>query len=81
MQGQHGQSSLQKWLLTAAKWLPLIVLERRGRFRIKLFSPKALFYGRHSQSILIEVNDVRGSLKGQAGSSHYDTEPGTVSAT
>lgn len=45
VQGQNGQSSLQKWLLTEAKWMPLIVLERRGKLCIKLLFSKAVLYG------------------------------------
>lgn len=53
--GRSGQSSLQKWLLIAAKWMPLTDLERQERLCIKLFFPKAIFLGCWSQSVLIEL--------------------------
>lgn len=77
--GQSGPSSLHKWLLTAAKWMSFIVLERRGSLCIKLFSPKAMFYVCQGQSILIKVKYVHWPLKDQASSSRHDFETDTVS--
>lgn len=62
-QGQSGPSSLHKWLLTAAKWMPFIVLERQGGLCIKLFSPKAMFYVCQGQSILIKWSTCIGLLR------------------
>lgn len=78
-QGQSGQSCLHKWFLTAAKWMPFVVLERRGGLCIKLLSPKAMFYVCQGQSILIKVKYVHWPLKDQASSSCHDFETDTVS--
>jgi hypothetical protein len=58
----------------------IIVLEKLGRLCIKQFSPKAIFYGCRTQSILIELNYVSWLLKDQAVSSHEDAEAETIFA-